>query len=115
MLCLKKPQQILHDDFCLIELKPKVYTILDPEDYKYLKHFHWHLKKSSHCYYVYRKFMRDGRYIYEKMHRLIANTPKNEECHHKNGNSLDNRRHNLLNVSKLEHQGIHSVRTHIQG
>lgn len=38
------------------------------------------------------------------MHREIMNTPKGMECHHKNGNTFDNRRKtNLENLTKQEH------------
>lgn len=43
-----------------------------------------------------------------RMHRLIANTPPGKITHHINHITLDNRRKNLLNVTKDEHDDLHS-------
>lgn len=41
------------------------------------------------------------------MHRVIAATPFGHVCHHRNRNSLDNRRANLLNMPCRQHQMLH--------
>lgn len=37
------------------------------------------------------------------LHRLIMNNPEGMDVHHKNGNTLDNRKENLQIMTKLEH------------
>jgi len=37
------------------------------------------------------------------MHREIMNTPEGMECHHKEGNTFDNRKEMLENLTKQEH------------
>ena len=41
------------------------------------------------------------------MHRLIAKTHYDMICHHRNRNSLDNRRANLVNMPKDDHHRLH--------
>ncbi|KKN16028.1 hypothetical protein LCGC14_0979900 [marine sediment metagenome] len=38
-----------------------------------------------------------------RMHRFIMNAPAGKDIHHKNGNTLDNRKCNLLVCSRSEH------------
>lgn len=52
----------------------------------------------------------DGTPCRVSMHRLIANTPPGEVCHHYNKNTLDNRRGNLLNQSPRHHRQLHRIR-----
>jgi hypothetical protein len=46
-----------------------------------------------------------GRWLY--MHRLIANTPYGQVTHHRNRNSLDNRRANLVSLPPGVHEALH--------
>lgn len=48
-----------------------------------------------------------------RMHRLVANTPPQKITHHINHITLDNRRENLLNCTKQEHNELHN-RGHIR-
>jgi len=41
------------------------------------------------------------------MHRLVAHTPKGMVTHHRNRNTLDNRRANLINLSPKQHHALH--------
>lgn len=44
------------------------------------------------------------------MHRLVANTPPGEVCHHYTKDTLDNRRCNLLNQTPRDHAELHKIR-----
>lgn len=41
------------------------------------------------------------------IHRLLMNSPKNMDVHHINGNKLDNRRINLIMMTRSEHTALH--------
>lgn len=41
------------------------------------------------------------------IHRLLMNSPKNMDVHHINGNKLDNRRINLIMMTRSEHTSLH--------
>jgi len=73
-------------------------------DYKWrpvLWNFRWYAIATSRL---------DGTRCRVSMHRLIAQTPPGEVCHHFNKNSLDNRRGNLLNQMPLHHGQLHKIR-----
>lgn len=61
-------------------------------------------------WYAYSTRRIDGTRCRIAMHRLIAETPPGEVCHHYNKNSLDNRRGNLLNQTPLHHRQLHRIR-----
>lgn len=61
-------------------------------------------------WYAYSWMKKDGTRTRIAMHRLLAETPPNEICHHQNGNSLDNRRANFLNMIPRHHGELHGIR-----
>jgi hypothetical protein len=83
-------------------------ALVDFEDYQKLKSRRWIVKKSAHNVYAVHKCTRHGKQTLLRMHRLIAKTPQGYECHHINGNTLDNRKSNLINLTPQEHRDIHS-------
>lgn len=89
---------------CFIKVWPDSVAIVDPEDFEWLSKFRWKLVKSNSCYYAVRKFWRNGRYHYRRMHREIMNTPEGQEVHHKEGNPLDNRKSMMQNLTPKEHK-----------
>lgn len=93
-----------------IDLGKGFFALVSPEDYEEINRHKWYAKKSFCRYYACRKVIRDMDAILERMHRIIAKTPANMVCHHKNGNSLDNRRANLLNMTLFDHTKLHSWR-----
>jgi hypothetical protein len=107
MLCKRLQLHPLPGELCKIFLTPKVFTLIDPEDFETVSRFHWRLRKSSHCFYVAAKIRRNGKTWYMKLHRLIALTSAEQDCHHINHNTLDNRRANLQNLSKIDHALAH--------
>lgn len=94
----------------LIPLGNGQFTIVDEADYNRLSRYKWYAKKSFHRWYACRKVIINGKVIFLRMHRIIAETPVGMVCHHINGNTFDNRRANLLNMTWFDHTKMHSYR-----
>jgi len=90
-----------------IKLSKGKVAIVDETDCVWLSQFRWYAKKSSTRYYAVRKVYTKNKVVLERMHRLIAGTPSYFVCHHKNSNPLDNRRENLENMRRGDHDIIH--------
>lgn len=69
--------------------------IIDPGDYALVSQYHWRCVRSAHNCYAVARIQTNGQMRYVRMHRLIMNCPKGMVVHHKNHNTLDNRRCNL--------------------
>lgn len=93
-----------------IPLQEPFFVIVDPGWFDYLFWLPWYAKKSRGKYYACRKVTENGHTYFIRMHRVIAETPVDLVCHHINGNSLDNRRANLQNMSWFEHAKMYSYR-----
>ena len=102
MLVKRKPQ-IFIGAKCFIKVWPDRVAIVDPDDFDWLSKFRWKVVKSKSCSYAVRKFWANGRYHYRRMHREIMNTPKGQEVHHVNGNTFDNRKCKMQNVTPKKH------------
>jgi hypothetical protein len=91
----------------LIELTHGMWAIVDAEDYDGLMKYKWRAVQSYRSWYAKTTIGKPPHQYDLCMHRVIAHTPKNKVCHHKNRNTLDNRRINLKNMHmflhKLEH------------
>lgn len=96
------------ESIAIIELTQGKFAIVDPWHYAALKKFAWRAVRHKRSWYAKTTIFRDGRQIDISMHRFIARTPFGLVCHHKNGNSLDNRKKNLLNMSKKNHNQLHA-------
>jgi len=70
-------------------------TIVDPDIYKHMALWSWHLVNG----YVGRN-AKPGEHIY--LHRLIMDAPEGIEVDHINHNKLDNRRENLRLATRLQ-------------
>jgi hypothetical protein len=70
-------------------------AIVDAADYWWLVRMSWYARKSRTDYYAVRNVRENGGFRTFRMHRLITNCPSDMEVHHKNNNTLDNRRENL--------------------
>lgn len=81
-----------------------VEVLLDDWDWLRLCRYRWRIKDngSGHKSIVYTT-RKNGKHYTIYMHREIMKTPKGMECHHKNGNTFDNRKGNLVNLTKEEH------------
>lgn len=90
-----------------IKLDDEHTAIIDRIFIPFLQQYKWIAVKSGRSWYARLNQTRDGRQFSISMHRLIANTPEDMVCHHRNRNSLDNRRANLVNLTKTEHEALH--------
>lgn len=87
-----------------IPLQNGMWALFDPKWSPIFLRHHWYAKKSRGRYYVCCKKVCCGGVHFIRMHRAVAYTPQGMICHHINGNTLDNREANLLNVTEFEHQ-----------
>jgi len=104
-----QPDISTQGDFCYIDVGHGKKAIVDPDDYLRLCRYRWRLQRSHHCWYAVRKVVRNGRYIYTRMHREIIDCPKGWHIHHINHNTLDNRKCNLLAIDPENHKKIHTL------
>lgn len=97
----------MSDDVKYITLSNSLRTLVDADDYEFLKHRSWTaVKKKRSSYACSIRQTPDGpKQLY--MHRVVANTPANMVTHHKNRNSLDNRKANLQNMLRSDHKILH--------
>lgn len=104
----KPPDQ--NNETIRIDLRHNRFALILPADYELVTRYSWQAKRSKSGWYALAKFTRHGKTHYIRMHRLIMNTPQGLECHHLNGNRLDNRRWNLENHTPRTHRQITSCR-----
>lgn len=91
----------------IIDLGRGLLCLLDPDDYHRLKGYRWFAKKSNSTIYAVRKVRRGGHEVLVRMHREIVAAPPGMDVHHKHGNSLDNRRSELLLCTPRVHRHLH--------
>lgn len=94
-------------DSQVIPLSGGMCAIVDTVLFNDLNNYYWRAVKSKYCWYAVRRHRIAGKDYSIKMHRLIAETPPFLQCHHKNLNSLDNRKCNLQNMSWSAHANLH--------
>lgn len=94
----------------IIHLQDGMKTIVDRDRFEELCIFHWIAKKSFHCWYAIRWTKFNGKRVLVRMHRQVAQTPQDLVCHHINGNSLDNRKKNLMNLTEFWHNKLFAWR-----
>lgn len=82
-------------------------AIVDVDDFERISKFHWFARITRYNCYAVRKVCSKNSEFLVPMHRQIMFTPKNEVVHHINHNGLDNRKENLLNMTKLQHHELH--------
>lgn len=87
-----------------ITLSNNQIAIVDDEDYERVSRWRW--KGHSGGYAARTGYAKD-KFVTILMHRLIVNAPEGVEVHHRNGNKLDNQKHNLELVEPLEHRLVH--------
>lgn len=90
-----------------IILSKGVRCIVDKDFYEKYGHLNWRLRFSNTLPYAVHRKIINGHTIETKMHRLVAKTPEGYVCHHKNRDTLDNRRANLANLTPEQHQYVH--------
>lgn len=91
----------------LIPLSKGLHAIIDAADFDLVSQYKWRAVKYHRCYYARATFYKNSTRHSVSMHRLLGETPASMVCHHRNRNTLDNRRINLLNMLKNEHKFLH--------
>lgn len=109
LVVLKKLKDPPDDDadYRFIELTHGKRAIVDAELFDDLNKYHWQARKSFSRWYAMRKVVSNGREFWIRMHRQIMNTPRDQITHHKNRNTMDNRRANLVNMTQRDHRFLH--------
>lgn len=82
-------------------------VIIDLVDINLVLKYKWRVVKYQRSYYARSNFLQNGKTHSVSMHRLLGQTKAAQICHHRNRNTLDNRRSNLLNLTKKEHHFLH--------
>lgn len=89
---------------------PNLYAIVDDDDYENVCRYRWHPKRGKNTFYANTHIRRsDGSYTKRFMHQIITGFAVTD---HKNGNGLDNQRHNLRDAT---HSGNQANRHVAQG
>lgn len=78
-------------------------SFVDYDDWLKQNRFHWRPKRKKKNIYAVRRFVRNGKTYEISMHRAIMHSSPGEEPHHKNHDTLDNRKINLENVPHSNH------------
>ena len=106
-MALVRSKLVFIDNICLFKLSNGLAALIDADDAIWLNRWDWKAKKSEHCFYAVKGEIYNGEYKETRMHRLIAHTPHLLVCHHINGFSLDNRKINLQNCERKQHNQMH--------
>jgi len=86
-------------------------AIIDEDLYPGLMKYKWRAVQAHRCWYAKTTVGSGDKQVELSMHRIIMRTPYGQVVHHRNRNSLDNRRINLVNMSKYDHQTEHRDNT----
>ncbi len=79
-------------------------VLLDDWDWLRLCRYKWRIHNNGAGHkYIARNYRKKGKQYTVYMHREIMKTPEDMECHHKEGNTFDNRTEMLENLTKQEH------------
>lgn len=102
---MQKEQETTHG---IIPLTKGKFAIVDSDYVHVLRNFAWRAVQHKRSFYAKSTIVRDDNPIDISMHRFVARTKFPEVCHHINGDSLDNRRKNLVNMSTDGHNLLHA-------
>lgn len=87
----------------LIELTRGKFAMVDDEDYEAVNQFSWFAEPCGKYWYAARNLPGPGQRR-DWMHRFILNAAIENMGDHKNGNGLDNQRHNLRECLRIHNQ-----------
>lgn len=82
-------------------------VLVDCDVWERIKRHKWFVKRSGSCWYCCRKVPTEFSCFFVRMHRQIMHTIPGYVVHHINGDSLDNRVVNMMNVTKDQHNFFH--------
>ena len=91
-----------------INLTNNKIAIVDDDRYNALMKFQWRAVRKRGGWYAKTTIYKNGNRIDISMHRFVAKTPFGLVTHHRNRNTLDNRRANLINHTKACHNSLHA-------
>ncbi len=109
-MLVKTDLQFPYTPIARIPMQRGFIAFCDPKWLESLSALHFYAKKSRELYYACAKVHVDGKVKFLRMHRIVAHTPDDMIPHHLNGNTLDNREDNLLNITEFEHAKYFSYR-----
>lgn len=91
-----------------IPLTKGYFALVDDSDYEWLNQWKWQACKSKHTVYAIRMIRRKDLTKQVWMHREIMKTPDDKITDHKDGNGLNNQRHNLkICTYRQNNQNVH--------
>lgn len=90
-----------------IPLGDDKFALVDEQDFQLLSQYKWFALNRQGSFYAVRLSTHGCRPFILRMHRLITRCPPHKVVHHLNGDSLDNRRANLLPCSPARHNLFH--------
>jgi len=99
---------VFSEPTALIELGEGRFAIIDREDFELISQFRWFAEQGKRLWYAKTSIKCGNIWKKKSMHRMIMDTRSGEQCHHRNRDSLDNRKANLLNMSNRAHKALHS-------
>lgn len=83
------------------------FAIVDKENFDRIACYKWFARVTRYNCYAVRKVKSEKWEYLVPMHRQVMHTPKNLVTHHINHNGLDNRKENLLVITKEQHHELH--------
>lgn len=107
-MIIKKTLLIPFPALARIPLGKGLFAIVDPEELAWLNKYRWFARKSKCRWYALRKFVMDGKEYTMRMHRQLTGCPRDMAVHHKNRNTLDNRKSNLEIIEPKLHSALRS-------
>lgn len=87
-----------------IKLTRSKVAIVDDEDFEYLNQFKWCAVVNGRTFYAIRKANHDGKWVTERMHRVLFDIPVGKEIDHIDHNGLNNQRSNLRLVTRQQNK-----------
>jgi hypothetical protein len=102
-LLIKRSVQFTGEGHGIFWLNDRLCTLVDLDDYERLKHHHYRPKRKKKKIYAVRRYIRHGKTYEVMLHNDVMHPPPGIEPHHKNHDTLDNRRENLENVPHDNH------------